>query len=71
MRAKTEQVLKAALKLAPRQRADLACELLTSLDQPDAIINTLLRRMAIQRMVAQSARPKEYVSLAEILANQK
>lgn len=57
-----------SLKLPPKERAMLADQLLSSLDQPDENIDALWRKEVEKRLLALKKGPIKTVSLKEVLS---
>lgn len=68
MTVNTMEVLKDALKLSPEERAALAEQLLSSLEQPDEHIDNLWRKEAEDRIDAYNEGKIKSVSLKDVLA---
>lgn len=66
-----EQVLAKALKMTPRERAEIVDQLLQSLDEPDQKIDELWKAEAEDRIDAFDAGDIETVSVKEILTKYK
>ena len=64
----TKQILKEALELPVMERANLADQLLSSLDQPDEHIDVLWRKEAEDRVNAYQSGKIRAVSLKEVLS---
>jgi putative addiction module component (TIGR02574 family) len=67
----TQQILKDALELPTIERASLADQLLSSLDQPDEQMDTLWRQEVESRIDAYRSGKIRAVSLKEVLAKYK
>ncbi len=66
-----DQVLAKALKMTPRERAEIVDQLLQSLDKPDKEIDKLWEKEAEDRVDAFDAGDIETVSVQEILTKYK
>ncbi len=68
MTTDTIHILKDALQLAPKERANLADQLLSSLDEPDKHIDNLWRKEIEDRINAYKKGKIESVSLEDVLS---
>ena len=64
----TEQIISQALSLPPADKARVVDELLSSLDQPDEVIDALWRKEVEDRIAAYNSGSLKSVSLEEALA---
>jgi putative addiction module component (TIGR02574 family) len=67
MTANAIHVLQDALKLSPKERASLADQILSSLDQPDQYIDDLWRKKVEDRLAAYNRGEIKAVPLDEVL----
>ena len=68
MAANAEAILKQALQLLPIERANVVDGLLSSLDQPDKIIDEIWRKEIEDRIAAYEAGKVEIVPLEKVSA---
>lgn len=68
MAANAEAILKDALQLPPIERANVVDKLLSSLDQPDKIVDEIWRKEIEDRIAAYEAGKAECVPLEKVAA---
>jgi len=68
MAANVQQILKEVLELSSIERANLADQILSSLDQPDEQIDSLWRKEADDRIAAYQAGKIRSIKLDEVLS---
>jgi putative addiction module component (TIGR02574 family) len=62
------RILEDVMKLSPKERAILADQILSSLDQPDEYIDTLWRKEVEDRVLAFKKGQTKAISLKEVLS---
>lgn len=68
MVAKSNEILKEALRLPSKERATLVDDLLASLDQPDEEIDSLWRKEVDDRVAAYQSGNMRAIKLDEVLS---
>ena len=68
MAANAQAILKEALGLPPIERANVVDRLLSSLDQPDKVVDEIWRKEIEDRIAAYEAGKEGTVPLGEVLA---
>ena len=67
--AASKEIFEKALSLKPLEKAELADKLLSSLDQPDPVLNELWAKEAESRLDAYEQGKLKTVSLEQVLSN--